>query len=667
MPNALRHGAPLLTGAILLTLTTAAAAQSTAPHWSTYFGGSGRDQIHVLRRGPGNLITVVGMTTSTDLPTGLGTQPQPPLQPAYGGGSSDVFVARIDPSQPPAAQIVWCTYLGGSGLDLAFDAEVDPLTGLTTIAGVTQSTDFPAPVGQSFPTLSGPSDGFVAVLDASGSLLLASMCVGGTWDDRLCEVELHPGSLEATVAGVTESFNLPATAGTVGSFPHGGTTDAFVARVDPFTRTYRWATYLGGSNTEGIAFANHVPGTTWEPNLDRMALALDDAGRPVLATVSFDGAVDAATTPGCMQPTHAGAADVYVAILDLAGTPPIPSQFVYATFCGGSLDDRPQAIARHPDGGFVVAGYTLSSNFPLTANCWDSSFGGGLFGLACDGFVTHIDPQYQGPLPPPGRPGLRYATLVGGAAGEDAVMAVACESSGLVTLAGYCPGNLTVTPRCHQDTAAVAQYLGAVVRLAMRGNGAADLLYGTYVGGAVGNRTLLVALALDDVGDVFVAGETQSASFPLTNAIAGLVPGGREGAIMHLPLLPGGVFRDQLAIASTACTAPIYTGAGRAPVPGDTFTITATNAPPGMPGLCVLGTPASPVSLPAPLHGTLAVAPAVTPLEFASATGHAYTAITLPPTLPALPTWGLAAQWFFFTSAACPGTGPFANSERLAF
>src|SRR5262245_49986611 len=123
---------PLLTSSKAVTLffviATGAPAQSTIPFWSSYFGGSGRDEIVAIRRGPGSLITIVGHTTSTNLPVTPGA-----LQGSW-AGVNDVFIARLDPTQP-TAQPIWCTYLGGSGLELAFDAEVDPLTGITTVVG----------------------------------------------------------------------------------------------------------------------------------------------------------------------------------------------------------------------------------------------------------------------------------------------------------------------------------------------------------------------------------------------------------------------------------------------------------------------------------------------------------------------------------------------------
>lgn len=117
-----------------------AAAQNTDPHWSSYFGGAARDEAVVVRRGPGALVTLVGHTDSDGLATGSAFQPAR-------RGAADVFVARFDPALPPTSQLKWCTYLGGSGLELVFDAEVDATTGVTTVVGLSLSADFPAAQG----------------------------------------------------------------------------------------------------------------------------------------------------------------------------------------------------------------------------------------------------------------------------------------------------------------------------------------------------------------------------------------------------------------------------------------------------------------------------------------------------------------------------------------
>jgi hypothetical protein len=199
------------------------------------------------------------------------------------------------------------------------------------------------------------------------------------------------------------------------------------------------------------------------------------------------------------------------------------------------------------------------------------------------------------------------------------------------------------------------------------GLGAGDLFYSTYVGGLTGKRTLFVSLALDELGDAIVGGETTSSSYPQERPLPCPASGLREGAITYLPLLAGGVFRDELSRANPACAAPLHTGAGGAPVPGATFTITACDAPPNTAGFLVLGGPLTPTPLPSPFNGWQLVGLAALQLVFTDGNGCASFALPVPAGAPPVPNWGLAAQWFALTTPACPGSGVLANSERLSF
>jgi hypothetical protein len=367
--------------------------------------------------------------------------------------------------------------------------------------------------------------------------------------------------------------------------------------------------------------------------------------------VSVAGTVLAQTAGTQIQPTHGGASDVYVAILDATAT-----ALVYGSFFGGANDDRPKAIAPHPRGGFVIGGPTFSSQLPTTPNCLQSTHQGP--NGYSDGFVCHVDPAASSPL--------RYSTYLGGAAGADNMLALAVETSGCVTVVGYTSGlSIATTPRCAWPLPGPSPRSGLVARLTLDGLGSGDLRYATYVPGN-GSFVTLHGLALDDVGDVWFAGSTDGSGYPQLPPGPGPL-GGRDGVLTHLPLLPGGVFRDGIAFQNPACSAPLYTGAGLAPVPGVTFTITATNAPPGMPGILVFGTAIPPVPLPPPLSGTLLTTLIVTPTVFADVLGAAQFPLAVPITAPSPANWGLAAQWFFFTSPTCPGAGILANSERLNF
>jgi len=105
--------------------------------YSTYFGGNAEEDTFSQTGGPAVAIGpsgdafVTGSTRSTNFPV------RNAIQAAYGGGSSDAFVANFD----TAGQLVYSTYVGGSAADFGARVAVDP-AGAVAIAGATSSTDF---------------------------------------------------------------------------------------------------------------------------------------------------------------------------------------------------------------------------------------------------------------------------------------------------------------------------------------------------------------------------------------------------------------------------------------------------------------------------------------------------------------------------------------------
>jgi uncharacterized repeat protein (TIGR01451 family) len=126
--------------------------------FSTYLGGVNYDGATALGLESSRAVYVAGWTASRDFPV------QQPIQ-ATNRGAFDGFVALLD---PPATNLVFSTYLGGSGSDLAYGLAVDQsLNALVT--GYTESANFPivtpanAPSGLPVqPNYGGGGDAFVA-------------------------------------------------------------------------------------------------------------------------------------------------------------------------------------------------------------------------------------------------------------------------------------------------------------------------------------------------------------------------------------------------------------------------------------------------------------------------------------------------------------------------
>lgn len=122
---------------------------------STYFGGTGNDDSYAmsLRSSTGD-IYVGGETASLSLPGMNGA-----LQPAYGGGSSDAFVARFNSALTSLTQ---ATYLGGSDWEYLLGLTTHPTSGDLYLCGTTGSANFPGTAGGAQQSRAGPDDAFAA-------------------------------------------------------------------------------------------------------------------------------------------------------------------------------------------------------------------------------------------------------------------------------------------------------------------------------------------------------------------------------------------------------------------------------------------------------------------------------------------------------------------------
>ena len=340
--------------------------------WSTYFGGTGTETARIGFGGvdSAGVVTIAGVTSSSDLPTTAGA-----FSTTFGGGARDHFIARLDPSQSGSAELLYSTYLGGSG-DEGSDApsfEVDA-SGDVTIGGATASTDFPTTTGAYDTTQNGGLDGYVARLTLASqgpADLLAATYLGGSKDDSILSLRIDTtGAIVVTGSVVSRDF--PTTTGAFDTTPNGlaGQIDAFVSRFDKGlgTSALLYSSYLGGGS--GTELGSSV--------------AITSTNEVIIAGLT--GSLDFPTTPGCFKPGLSGNSDAFLAKMQLAGKG--KADLLYSTYFGG-LSDETQATDRgvaldERDFPFFV-GQSKSNDFPTTSGAYQTT----LLGIA-DAYLTEL-------------------------------------------------------------------------------------------------------------------------------------------------------------------------------------------------------------------------------------------------------------------------------------
>jgi hypothetical protein len=356
--------------------------------YSTYFGGSGNDNINPIAVDSAGNAYVTGYTTSGDFPITPGAYM--PFKPAPASSLVDAFVAKFDPTASGAASLVYSTYLGGGGNDIGFGIAVDSI-GAAYVSGGTRSANFPTTPGAFQTTFGGGppctsstcGDAFVTKLNPTGSALVYSTYLGGFGADFSFAIAID-ASGNAYVTGGTFSNNFPTTSGafqrTIAGFAPCGDFycgEAFMTKLNAAGSGILYSTYLGGSGGDlGLGIAVNSSGEAY-----------------------ISGMTSSSNFPikDAIQPTFGGGhTDAFLVKLNPAGAG--ASDLVYSTYLGGSGDEivvvqPPGSPSTFIAGGVValdscgnahVAGITSSLDFP-TKNPYQSSNAGFI-----DSFVAKI-------------------------------------------------------------------------------------------------------------------------------------------------------------------------------------------------------------------------------------------------------------------------------------
>ena len=320
-------------------------------------------------------------------------------------------------------------------------------------------------------------------------VLQYSSYLGGTGLDEVRGIAVDPAG-NAYLTGRTTSGNFPPlTSGLKGS------DDCFVTKIDAQGKLV-YSTYLGGSENDS-RYDNEAGN----------AIAADAAGNAYVA--GYTWSIDFPTVKA-FQNGNAGDYDAFVVKLDPAGVP------VFSSYLGGRTMDVAgrvydasdpsrggNAVAVDGAGNMYVVGYTDSGQFPVTIGAFQTKMKG-----SDDAFVAKISPSSGE---------LLYCTLFGGnendsTAYNEGANAIAVDAAGNAYVTGYTwSTDFPLFATSFQNTNA-GEYDGFVAKFNSTGT---SLLYFSYMGGALSDEPF--GIVVDEAGNMYLAGRTESADFPHLN------------------------------------------------------------------------------------------------------------------------------------------------------
>ena len=303
-----------------------------------------------------------------------------------------------------------------------------------------------------------------------------STFIGGSDVDRI--VSVLPGMHRNTIIlGQTGSSDFPTTerayARTLSDpMPGGYTTDAFIMSMATETGELEYSSLFGGNSSEipEMVLSNSrgwivIAGTTRSTNLP--------------------------TSDSSWQRTHSGVLDCFVAVFDSTA-----SNLIGCIYLGGSGIENLWGAAIDEEDNIYIIGLTDSPDFPVTANAFQKTYGGG----DDDVFISKLSPTCTT---------LLGSTFIGGS-GWDEGYNVHLMPNGDLLACGYSMSdNFPTTP----DALYPSKISGDEGVVMILSNALDKLEYSTYI--AWDMHEQVQDVAIDSEGVITVFGCTSSSDLPV--------------------------------------------------------------------------------------------------------------------------------------------------------
>ncbi|HYW41636.1 MAG TPA: SBBP repeat-containing protein [Bryobacteraceae bacterium] len=372
-------------------------------------------------------------------------------------------------------------------------------------------------------------------------VLVYATYLGGSAKDAALGIAVD-GSGSAYLVGGTQSLDFRTVAGSYRTTKptSSNNVNTFVSKMNSAGTQLLYSTYLGGSGSD-----------------QSQGIAVDSSGNACVT--GFTNSSNFPTV-AAIQAQRNGPDDAFITKLNSAG-----SALLFSTYLGGSTSTAKKDSDPYQDGGLGIAvdannniyvlGETASTDFPVTAGVYQSVLNG-----SHNFFVTKLNSTGSAKV---------YATYLGGEGYDTIAARIKVDSNtGEVYLTGYSTSqHYPTTTGAYQRQSGGGQDV-VITKL---NSTATSLDYSTYLGGSgdEGSQAISdadpvygpdIALAVDGSGDVFVAGQSSSTNFPVTNqshnktgvTIFGDLNGTANGGGYAVGALQGNSYVDAAAFTTGA-------------------------------------------------------------------------------------------------------------------
>ncbi len=395
------------------------------------------------------------------------------------------------------------------GRDAERAVVIDPLLIASTLSGATGSSNYghcatyddagnmytgARNFGPSYPVTlgafqtvmgGGGTDMSFSKYNPDGSSLIWATYLGGNSAENPHSL-IVTANQELCVLGSTSSTNFPVSGGCFDN-ALGGTYDITLTVFNAACTGLVGSTFVGGTSTDGqnAIYINY--GDTY-----RGEIMLDPLGN--ISVASFSESADFPVTAGALQGTLGGMMDgvVFSMPLDL-------SAMLWSTYLGGSAYDNALGLRYASGGDLFVTGITESSNFPVVAGGYQTTFQGG----TRDGYVTRMS----------GTGSALVASSYYGTTGDDGLNFLDTDQAGDVYVYGQSDGPIPVVP------AGTYSMAGGDVVIARFTQDLTSVPLSTTVGFPGGGffwSLAPVAFLVDVCDHVYISGYNASSGYPLT-------------------------------------------------------------------------------------------------------------------------------------------------------